>query len=88
MELNTGVAWAILLIRTVHSQMASDLYMQRILATPHNPEWTDHCPVHYQCCKVIQILDSFDVERRLATVQYILRAYSDMFSHIDGILRA
>jgi len=62
LELNTGFAWANLLIRRMYLWVAPIFTIQRLPATLHRTEWMDHCQLHDGSCDASSILDPVDVE--------------------------
>jgi len=63
LELDTGVARPRLLIRWIHTQVASKSIIQRLPATLHNTGRVDHCQVCHGGFTAIPVLDPVDVEK-------------------------
>jgi len=75
LKLYTGVTWAGLPIRGIHTWVASKCEIHRIPATVHNSRWMDDCEVCHGSIEAIPILDSVDVKE----------AYSHIASHYHSV---
>jgi len=88
LEFDSGVAWAILLIMTIHQPVAQKSNIHWILATRCNMGWMDHHQVRYGSFKAILILDRSMLKRHTVTLHHIITIYHDMFHHMDGVMQA
>ena len=87
-EINHVVAWASLLITTVHPQVAQVSKIHSLPATSHYTEWIDHRQVYYGSYKAISILTLWMSKRHMITLHNIIIVYNFMFIHMDGIMWA
>jgi len=87
-ESDIGVAWASLPITRINMRVADESQILWIPVTLHNRGWMDNDEGHHGSLKAIPILHSVDVSGHTVTQHHVITIYTNMFNHIDGILRA
>jgi hypothetical protein len=63
MEHDSGVAWADILITSIHPWVAQESKIQWLPAAPHNTTWMDHHHVCLGSVNTILVLHAMDVEK-------------------------
>jgi len=81
LELDTGVAWASLIITRIQPWVAPTSKIQWLLATLHNTGWMDHGQVRHWSFEAIPILDPVDVEEDYS---HIASCYHSVQWHVPS----
>jgi len=81
LELNTGIAWARLLITRIHTRVAPKSKIHWLPATFHNSRWMNHCEICHWSIEAISILDPVDFEEAYS---HIALRYHSVEWHIQS----